>query len=49
MKEFVGYCVSCKREIYCYGGNLDGIVQSDQSLRCHDCDRQILEEKNATD
>ena len=37
MKELVGHCQECQKEIYCLDGFLDGIVREDQSLICFEC------------
>ncbi|EKE31127.1 MULTISPECIES: hypothetical protein [Salimicrobium] len=37
MEEFVGYCASCGKEVYCKDGFLDGIVTEDKQLYCFTC------------
>lgn len=36
MKELVGNCCTCKKEIYCLEGFLNGVV-SEQGLLCFNC------------
>ena len=39
MKELVGHCNECGKEIYCIDGFLNGIVErSTGTLLCFDCD-----------
>ncbi|WP_182914119.1 hypothetical protein [Paenibacillus sp. 1011MAR3C5] len=38
MKELVGHCRACGREVYCRDGFLDGVVQEDSSVLCFACD-----------
>ena len=41
MKELIGNCAVCSREIYCKGGFLDGVIQENKSLLCFICDKKI--------
>ncbi|MFE8702177.1 hypothetical protein ACFYKX_16380 [Cytobacillus sp. FJAT-54145] len=36
MKEFVGHCFICKKELYCLEGFFDGVVAGEQLL-CFTC------------
>ncbi|WP_281252732.1 hypothetical protein [Halobacillus hunanensis] len=37
MKEHVGECSLCEKEIYCLDGFLDGEVSEDKTLYCFEC------------
>ncbi len=37
MKEHVGKCSLCEKEIYCLDGFLDGVVSEDRALYCFEC------------
>ncbi|WP_181833229.1 hypothetical protein [Bacillus taeanensis] len=43
MKELVGCCVSCGKEIYCQNGFLNGVIRDDQLLQCFPCYNQNVE------
>ena len=45
MKELVGFCAVCNREIYCQDGFLDGVILDDQSLQCFSCDSKNTEDQ----
>jgi hypothetical protein len=36
MKELVGNCCECKKEIYCLDGFLNGVVK-DKNIYCFEC------------
>ncbi|WP_195891916.1 hypothetical protein [Neobacillus dielmonensis] len=47
MKELVGCCSNCKKEIYCLDGFLNGVHTDAKELYCFDCyERQEKPEKN---
>ncbi|MGM9985775.1 MAG: hypothetical protein ACI35O_00980 [Bacillaceae bacterium] len=38
MKEFVGYCANCKKEIHCLDGFINGVVMTKKDiLLCFEC------------
>ena len=37
MRELVGYCKACGREVYCNDGFFTGIVLEDKTIVCFDC------------
>ncbi len=45
LKEFVGICHCCKKEIYCLNGFLNGIVKDDGMLICFSCEEEEKKEK----
>lgn len=45
MRELVGYCSVCKKEIFCRDGFLDGVVDSNGNLLCFDCSNNEKSEK----
>ncbi|GIO58176.1 MULTISPECIES: hypothetical protein [Paenibacillus] len=40
MREWIGKCRDCGRDIYCENGFLNGVVLEDQSLKCFPCAEQ---------
>lgn len=44
MKEWVGFCHNCKKDIFCLDGFLDGFASEDQTLLCFSCE-ELLKEK----
>ncbi|MBP1992731.1 hypothetical protein J2Z66_004344 [Paenibacillus eucommiae] len=41
MKELVGYCKKCEKEIYCIDGFLNGLIQEDSSMICFKCNEEM--------
>lgn len=37
MKELVGYCTQCEREVFCVNGFLEGEVTEEQKVICFNC------------
>jgi hypothetical protein len=37
MKELIGYCTSCAKEIYCLDGFFNGIQSDDRKIYCFEC------------
>jgi len=37
MRELVGTCKACQREIYCLDGFLNGVVTNDNEIYCFEC------------
>jgi hypothetical protein len=40
MREFVGYCESCSKEIFCLDGFLNGVWE-EENLYCFDCKEEL--------
>ncbi|MFS0635579.1 hypothetical protein AB1K84_06715 [Mesobacillus foraminis] len=38
MKELVGECIQCGKEVFCLDGFLNGSVDDQQQLLCFECD-----------
>ena len=38
MKELIGPCTMCGKEIYCLDGFLNGVIQEDGTVVCFDCE-----------
>ncbi|RJX41083.1 hypothetical protein D3P09_03495 [Paenibacillus pinisoli] len=49
LKEHVGYCQECRKEIFCRDGFLDGVVQEDTSIRCFDCSMPKQDDPDSKD
>lgn len=37
MKELVGKCTSCQKDVYCRDGFLDGVLNDNGCLLCFHC------------
>ncbi|WP_279326308.1 hypothetical protein [Bacillus litorisediminis] len=37
MKELIGPCTVCGKDIYCLDGFLNGVIQEDGTVVCFDC------------
>jgi hypothetical protein len=37
MKELVGYCTLCSKEIYCLDGFFNGVQSDDRKMYCFEC------------
>ncbi|MBS4215913.1 MULTISPECIES: hypothetical protein [Neobacillus] len=46
MKELVGLCKCCGKEIYCLDGFFNGVITEDKQSYCFDCYEEVKEEKN---
>ncbi|MBM7585157.1 hypothetical protein JOC86_001699 [Bacillus pakistanensis] len=44
MKELVGHCKRCQKEIYCLDGFFNGIKLNDGQLLCFACEEKQEEE-----
>jgi hypothetical protein len=40
MKEYIGACIFCGKDIFCLDGFLNGVLTSDKKLLCFDCDKK---------
>jgi hypothetical protein len=47
MKEPVGQCSSCKKDLYCLEGFFNGIILDNKELICFDC-HEMIKIKNST-
>lgn len=45
MKELVGSCKCCGKEIFCLGGFFNGVIMEDQQTFCFACYEAISKEK----
>ncbi|WML47747.1 hypothetical protein RCG23_20750 [Neobacillus sp. PS3-34] len=41
MKELVGLCSQCGKEVFCLDGFFSGIVTEDKKILCFECDEEI--------
>ena len=39
MRELVGYCKDCQKEIYCLDGFLNGVILDDKTIICYSCEQ----------
>jgi hypothetical protein len=37
MRELVGTCTCCEKEIYCLDGFLNGVITENKELYCFEC------------
>jgi hypothetical protein len=44
MKEFVGRCKNCEKDIYCLDGFLNGIILENHEVLCFECEKEELRE-----
>ncbi|MED3727563.1 hypothetical protein ABEY69_10425 [Priestia filamentosa] len=47
MKEPVGVCIECKRDIYCLDGFLDGIIIRNGQLICFPCNKKLSSKESS--
>ncbi|MFS0783091.1 hypothetical protein [Bacillus sp. 1P06AnD] len=45
MRELIGYCCVCKKELFCLDGFFNGIIEEGQ-LFCFDCDDQAANQND---
>lgn len=48
MRELVGSCSICKREIFCLDGFFSGVYTDDKKIICFDCNEKIESENPQT-
>lgn len=48
MKELIGQCKSCGKNIYCEDGFFNGVLLPGHQYLCMDCDEKEHEKKNET-
>ena len=49
MKELVGNCTSCSKEIYCLDGFFNGVQSDDRKMYCFECYEESNHEENPQD
>lgn len=37
MKELIGYCSICRKELYCLDGFFNGVILDNKELVCFEC------------
>ncbi|WP_419956304.1 hypothetical protein ACN6MT_14330 [Neobacillus niacini] len=37
MKELIGHCTTCDKEIYCLDGFFNGVQSDDRKIYCFEC------------
>ncbi|WHX99044.1 hypothetical protein [Neobacillus sp. DY30] len=37
MKELVGHCITCSKEIFCLEGFFNGVLADDRKMYCYEC------------
>ncbi|MDT3762931.1 hypothetical protein [Priestia filamentosa] len=47
MKELIGVCIECKRDIYCLNGFLDGIIIGNGQLICFPCNKKLASKESS--
>ncbi|MBO0958213.1 hypothetical protein J1P26_00590 [Neobacillus sp. MM2021_6] len=45
MRELVGICKCCNKDIYCLDGFLNGILTEEKEIHCFECYENHKEEK----
>ncbi len=45
MREYIGTCSCCCKEIFCFDGFLNGVFTEDKKLICFDCEEKDKKEK----
>lgn len=46
MKELVGSCQECGKDVFCMDGFLNGVHTDDKRLLCFDCEHRSAPAKN---
>lgn len=49
MKELVGYCSTCSKEIYCLDGFFNGVQSDDRKMYCFECFEESTHEEDPQD
>lgn len=44
MKEKVGYCIICGKDLFCEDGFLNAVLENDHTLVCFSCEERKREE-----
>jgi hypothetical protein len=47
VKELIGVCIECKKEIYCLDGFLDGIISRNGQLICFPCHKKLSSKESS--
>ncbi|MFD2445801.1 hypothetical protein ACFSO7_17725 [Bacillus sp. CGMCC 1.16607] len=45
MKELIGKCSICQKELFCLDGFFNGIILETKELLCFDCHNSITDDK----
>lgn len=45
MRELVGSCTCCNKEIYCLDGFFNGVITKGKQIYCFDCHVEISKEE----
>ncbi|WP_172799222.1 hypothetical protein [Bacillus sp. FJAT-29814] len=45
MRELVGTCKCCNKEIYCLDGFFNGVITEEKQIYCFDCHEKISKEE----
>jgi len=45
MIELVGCCCSCRKEVYCLDGFLNGVHRDKKEIYCFECFEKLVNEK----
>ena len=43
MREFIGTCQICNKDIYCEDGFFNGVLLPGHEYRCFECDEKVTE------
>jgi hypothetical protein len=43
LKELVGCCSCCGKELYCLDGFFNGIYTDEKKIVCYDCETKLIE------
>jgi ribosomal protein L24E len=46
MREYIGSCHNCGKDIFCLDGFFTGVVKEDQKIFCFDCEKKEKDTKN---
>ncbi|WP_442594423.1 hypothetical protein [Neobacillus sp. D3-1R] len=46
MKEYIGKCSNCQKDMYCLEGFFNGIVLENKEIICFDCHEKVENKEN---
>jgi hypothetical protein len=49
MRELVGNCIACRKEIYCLDGFFNGVHSDEGKMYCFECYKDSTHEENPQD
>ena len=49
MRELVGKCTACSKEIYCFDGFFNGVQSDEGKIYCFECCDVVKNEENPQD